>query len=1053
MEISSSDYDLLSSIFQRLKKDNKYVIQISSHEQIKSLPRETFENILKHFIYKESNGGLEWNFQMKTCLRVKTEKDEYFLFLDNVNRVKKLWQFGPDRVNDEDNENFYMETIKEQYSDNFNNVNFNLIETSKKIVDKKFLSDLENDKVEKEYKQINVYEIEEPKYKYSIMMKEVRIKNSVKNFKMSRTIDMLPSYELEILIDNDKIKDDTNIEEMLNNIANILRWIRELMQGSTFIMSIEDQTRVINSFRKLTNVTSPLLKSEHFILAEPVDVLRRNFHETDSSPYVKKNHALCYLPYGELSFLYIPENFNKSVDNRMFIIDRTFKVINSGKVVEDFENTLLEGYYVKKENMFYMTDIIFLKGEDIRLKKFFVKAKSGSEVARFDKLLEFYREGIQKSRYQDSELGEQSTTFKIAQYLFGDGDTFMKNFGDLLENSTNAGFEIAGIYIKSYLEHYPLKGGYSYQLFQWRFPQFRTIDFLVKTEKDGSGRNDKVSPLQLASHLKDETGKIIYYKTLNLHIGGYRNVYDQKRKEYKKIFTIANFAPKGTSEDQDNLIGKANIPLDNMGRMMASNVLTDVQDEIRDDTIVEFEFKKMYGDKTNEFLWTPIAVNHNKTKQYKEGDIVYGASETYANHMWGALSNPITKEMIMDNRIPEEVITKYYETNTFRFKKYPYQTFHNQVVKDDLIKSVAPAIMSGAKGNEGTLLDLASGVGGDFMKWKNGKYEKIIGVEFNKENIEYGMDSYKKAARPKPYVQYIWGDASKLIFPEFASAMDHNAKILMKKTFLSKFQYDVISCQFALHYFFVNEIAIRSFLQNVSDNLKVGGHFIGTSFDGKRMFETLKGIKAPLEGFVGDDLLWKITKDYNIRAFDDNKPMFGHAIDVFIPTIGTTNKEYLVPYGYFVKLAKEYGLELVELKGFGEVFEGVSKSSQYYNAIQGMSESERQFSFLNNQFKFVKKTNSSDKTYKKIIELMQKEEKKEKKQTKGGGKIKIVIRSSGDKKAKASKKVEVKEGGMSEEVKSYLEEVVTKTSKKDNVPKDEIKVINLSADAKKIKVN
>jgi hypothetical protein len=289
---------------------------------------------------------------------------------------------------------------------------------------------------------------------------------------------------------------------------------------------------------------------------------------------------------------------------------------------------------------------------------------------------------------------------------------------------------------------------------------------------------------------------------------------------------------------------------------------------------------------------------------------------------------------------------------------------------------------------------LASGIGGDLMKWKNGRYEKVIGVEYNKENIEFGMDSYKKAPRPKPYVQYIWGNASKLIFPEFASAMDHNAKVLMKKTFLSKYQYDVVSCQFALHYFFENEIAIRSFLQNVNDNLKVGGYFIGTSFDGKRVFETLKGMKKPLEGFVGDDLLWKLTKDYNIRTFDDKKGSFGHAVDVYIPTIGTTNKEYLVPYAYFEKLAKEYGLEVVEIKGFGEVFESVPKDSKYYNAIHEMSDAEKQFSFLNNQFKFVKKENTSDKTYKKLIELMQKEEKKAKKETKGGnGKIRIVIRS------------------------------------------------------------
>ena len=165
-------------------------------------------------------------------------------------------------------------------------------------------------------------------------------------------------------------------------------------------------------------------------------------------------------------------------------------------------------------------------------------------------------------------------------------------------------------------------------------------------------------------------------------------------------------------------------------------------------------------------------------------------------------------------------------------------------------------------------------------------------------------------------------------------------------------------------------------------------------------------MKKPLEGFVGDDLLWKLTKDYNIRTFDDNKGSFGHAVDVYIPTIGTTNKEFLVPYAYFQKLAKEYGLEVVEINGFGKVFENVPKDSKYYNAIHEMSDAEKQFSFLNNQFKFVKKENTSDKTYKKLIELMQKEEKKAKKETKGGNsKIRIVIRSENKNKSMSPKRM------------------------------------------------
>lgn len=97
--------------------------------------------------------------------------------------------------------------------------------------------------------------------------------------------------------------------------------------------------------------------------------------------------------------------------------------------------------------------------------------------------------------------------------------------------------------------------------------------------------------------------------------------------------------------------------------------------------------------------------------------------------------------------------------------------------------------------------------------------------------------------------------------------MDTYSRVKMEKTFLSKNQYDIVSLQNAIHYFFEDEILLRSVLQNVSDNLKVGGHFIGTSLDGGMVYKMLEKDEMK-EGKIGDDLLWKITKDYDIKKWD-----------------------------------------------------------------------------------------------------------------------------------------------------------------------------------------
>ncbi|KXZ53479.1 hypothetical protein GPECTOR_7g929 [Gonium pectorale] len=53
--------------------------------------------------------------------------------------------------------------------------------------------------------------------------------------------------------------------------------------------------------------------------------------------------------------------------------------------------------------------------------------------------------------------------------------------------------------------------------------------------------------------------------------------------------------------------------------------------------------------------------------------------------------------------------------------------------------------------------------------------------------------------------------------------------------------YGVVSCMFALHYFFVTEASLRTFLGNVASNLRQGGYFLGTIPSGHRVQELLNG--------------------------------------------------------------------------------------------------------------------------------------------------------------------------------------------------------------------
>jgi hypothetical protein len=80
---------------------------------------------------------------------------------------------------------------------------------------------------------------------------------------------------------------------------------------------------------------------------------------------------------------------------------------------------------------------------------------------------------------------------------------------------------------------------------------------------------------------------------------------------------------------------------------------------------------------------------------------------------------------------------------------------------------------------------------------------------------------------------------------------------------------DVISCMFATHYFFETAEKFSGFLQNISENLKVGGYFIGCCFDGEKTFDFLRGREARV-GEEGGTTLWKITKKFWELMIDCN---------------------------------------------------------------------------------------------------------------------------------------------------------------------------------------
>ena len=323
------------------------------------------------------------------------------------------------------------------------------------------------------------------------------------------------------------------------------------------------------------------------------------------------------------------------------------------------------------------------------------------------------------------------------------------------------------------------------------------------------------------------------------------------------------------------------------------------------------------------------------------------------------------------------------------------RNFHNLYVKNKLIKIVS--------NKNDTLIDYAVGKGGDLPKWIRANLSFIFGIDIMRDNIENKLDgvcarylNYKKKFKKMPKALFVNGNTSINIKSTDAIYTDKGKMVtnavfgkgpkdkkkmgtgVYKQYGVGKDGFNISSIQFALHYMFENKSTLHNFLRNISECTKVGGYFIGTCYDGKKIFNKLKNKKEgeSIQLYVNNKKIWEIEKQYSFDEFDDDDTSIGYSINVYQETINKYFREYLVNFEYFTQLMNDYGFSLLkkeELKknrlnksydSFSVLYknmldENEKFSNNFYKEAANMTEEEKKISFLNNYCIF-KKTHSFD---------------------------------------------------------------------------------------------
>ena len=849
------------------------------------------------------------------------------------------------------------------------------------------------------------------------------------------------NYEVEMELLNPIAKREQNntTESLIKKIKSGVKIILSGWQKTNFPISFKEQELILKQYMTVIhgknlplnrNGKERLAHGGDFIGPSSVSLETKNIMSIDadsSTPNINNYYTVTDKADGERKLLYISSN------GRIYLIDTNMKVQFTGNVTKhtNYFNSIIDGEHVLNDkqgnfiNLFLCFDIYFenkintkgfpfmnipnvelkyenkdlpknkFRGEilntliksldseciikkytspiNIKMKKFYSNI-GGNIFAQCKKILDGEKEGV---------LFEYETDGLI--FTPCDKSVGSSKVGEITDSK---------------------KTRWDYSL-KWKPPEFNTIDFLVKTKKNESG-TDFIGNIFTDGTDLSKSEKLLQYKTLILHVGfdenkhGFINPCEDiindnfSKKLERNTYKAIPFVPYYPVPPHKIYMNNVLLQQSSGSKQMFTE---DKKDIFQDDMVVEFRWDK--NAKKN-WQWVPIRVRYDKTAEYqRKGKITCNAYST-AEGVWRSINNPITESMISTGLDIPDVLDDniYYDRTNSETNTKALRDFHNRYVKRKLISEVTN------RGN--TLIDMSVGMGGDLQKWIDAKLSFVFGIDYSKDNIENRLKGAcarylreKKKYHSLPGALFIHGNSSKNIKNGDAAFSEKGKQIIKalngdgpkdekllgkgvyKRYGVAKNGFDVISNQFSIHYFFENRNTFYNFMRNINENCKIGGYFIGTCYDGKRVFKMLENKKVGESSFImnsNNTKMWSITKSYNNATFPDDESSLGYPVDVYQESINKTFKEYLVNFDFLTRELENYGFVPIsdsECQNLGfpsaigtfESLYNIMENNLYNRKIKtknvgkaaNMSTKEKQISFLNNYFIYKKVRNPNAK--------------------------------------------------------------------------------------------
>ena len=788
------------------------------------------------------------------------------------------------------------------------------------------------------------------------------------------------NYEIEIECE---IYDKNTL---LNELLSISEFIIKSIQGSNYITTKSINNQVLERYKDILNITND---NRHNLYArQPISLEIQ--HVVDQLP---NRYAVTDKADGDRYFMIV-------YDRRCYLISTNLIVKDTGiDVDKKYNNSILDGEYIfvsKYNKYLYMAFDCIRIGEN-NIKE---EIKLMSRLNSMDELIE----NINKTKYKKIEIKDYTNIDKVKEVhkqnllsLYEDIDNELKSssnkiifrkkyFMDCNGTLDNEIFKYTNYmwniflndknlkcpYYLDGLIYHPLDQKYTVDInkskyfeYKWKPSSHNSIDFYMEFEKDKTtGKILKVFDNSISDKLKNKS-----YMICNLYVGDVNN-----NVEKPVLFGVKDSISQAYIYLDDN-----NIPRSLDGK------------QISDKTVVEFYYNTD-DDLQKQFRWIAMKTRFDKTESVQKFNKKYGNNEHIANKIWHSIINPVRMSdftTLSDDKLYDNYIKEMKERIDFNLIKLERKDNIYFQKKTTLIKDMAK-FHNFIKSNiiytyvnfkyddiQKKVLDVACGKGQDIQKFYYTEVKLYVGFDPDYSALTDSGDGaisryrgLKKTHERFPPCYFIQADATSILqYDEQVKKigrMTLDNKKLFEKFFTwdnKKTLFDIMNCQFAIHYFLSDIDSWNNFTDNINMYLREGGYFMFTTFDGDRVKDKFKESNNFSEYYDNNgekSLLFDIVKKYD----DTNKSNYGMAIDVHMAWLfedGVYRTEYLVFKDFIIKSLKERcQLELVETCLFEDLF---NNAKDFLNLSSEIEEQEKRKKSFKDFYSFYNETEINKKCY------------------------------------------------------------------------------------------